>query len=49
MVDDNLMNMIDACMFNPIGMTDRRVAESYWEYKQQHDTRIALLNLLLNT
>jgi hypothetical protein len=41
--------MAKVVMVNPIGMTDRMVAETYWMDKADYDLRIGLLNLLLNT
>lgn len=45
----NLLHMTKAVDYNPVGMTDKDIAESYWLRFQSHNLKIAFLNLALNT
>jgi len=45
----NLLHMQRAVDTNPIGMTDKDIAVSYWLKLQSHNLRVAFLNLALNT
>lgn len=40
------LHMLQSVSYNPIGMTDRTVAELYWQQYQYNELRVMMINLL---
>lgn len=42
----NFLNMLQSVQHNPIGMTDKAVAELYWQNYQYLELKVQMTNLL---